>query len=113
MSESPDQVVHSPIAAGRPGQPVAVTLPDGSRREFPAPLTGAELAAAIGPGLAEAAIAVKIDGKPRDLAALIDHDAAVAIITPSTPEGVEILRHDAAHVMAEADRKSTRLNSSH
>src|ERR1044071_6480590 len=102
MSESPDQVVHSPIAAGRPGQPVAVTLPDGSRREFPAPLTGAELAAAIGPGLAKAAIAVQIDGKPRDLAALIDHDAAVAIITPSTPEGVEILRHDAAHVMAEA-----------
>src|ERR1043165_7014103 len=85
-----------------PSQPVAVTLPDGSRREFPAPLTGAELAAAIGPGLAKAAIAVKIDGKPRDLAALIDHDAAVAIITPSTPEGVEILRHDAAHVMAEA-----------
>src|ERR1051325_7988418 len=113
MSESPDQVVHSPIAAGRPGQPVAVTLPDGSRREVSGPLTGAELAAAIGaglaqrgaaigPGLAKAAIPVKIDGKPRDLAALIDHDAAVAIITPSTPEGVEILRHDAAHVMAEA-----------
>jgi len=82
--------------------PVAVTLPDGSRREFPAAVTGAELAAAIGPGLAKAAVAVKIDGRPRDLATLIDHDAAVAIITRDTPEGVDILRHDAAHVMAEA-----------
>jgi threonyl-tRNA synthetase len=82
--------------------PVSLRLPDGSRREFPGPVSGAELAAAIGPGLAKAAIAVKIDGKPRDLATVIDHDADVAIITPNTPEGVEILRHDAAHVMAEA-----------
>ena len=82
--------------------PVSLRLPDGSRREFPGPVSGAELAAAIGPGLAKAAIAVKIDGRPRDLATVIDHDADVAIITPSTPEGVEILRHDAAHVMAEA-----------
>jgi len=102
MSESPEGIQHSALMNGRPETPVAVTLPDGSRREFPGPLTGAELAAAIGPGLAKAAIAVKIDGKPRDLSALIDRDAAVAIITPNTPEGVEILRHDAAHVMAEA-----------
>src|SRR5437879_13629388 len=83
-------------------QSIAVTLPDGRRREFPGPLSGAQLAAAIGAGLARAALAVKIDGKPRDLAALIDHDAAVAVITREMPEGVEILRHDAAHVMAEA-----------
>ncbi len=82
--------------------PVAVTLPDGSRRSFPGPVTGAELAASIGPGLAKAAIAVKIDGRARDLSAVIDHDANAAIITPAMPEGVEILRHDAAHVMAEA-----------
>src|SRR5215207_105158 len=82
--------------------PVSLRLPDGSRREFPGPVSGAELAAAIGPGLAKAAIAVKIDGKPRDIATVIGHDADVAIITPNTPEGVEILRHDAAHVMAEA-----------
>src|SRR5947207_5576870 len=81
---------------------IAVTLPDGKRREFPGPLSGAELAAAIGTGLARAALAVKIDGRPRDLATLIDHDAAVAVITREMPEGVEILRHDAAHVMAEA-----------
>src|ERR1041385_3474026 len=83
-------------------RPVAVRLPDGSRRDFPGPVTGAEIAAAIGPGLAKAAIAVKIDGRPRDLATVIDHDAAVAIITRDTPEGIDILRHDAAHVMAEA-----------
>ncbi|MGH7061981.1 MAG: threonine--tRNA ligase, partial [Stellaceae bacterium] len=56
----------------------------------------------IGPGLAKAAVAVKIDGRPRDLASLIDRDAQVAIITREMPEGVQILRHDAAHVMAEA-----------
>jgi threonyl-tRNA synthetase len=83
-------------------KPVSLKLPDGSRREFPGPVSGAELAAAIGPGLAKAAIAVKIDGKARDLAAVIDRDADVAIITPNTADGVEILRHDAAHVMAEA-----------
>ena len=65
-------------------------------------MTGADLAAAIGPGLARAALAVKIDGRPRDLATLIDHDADVAVITREMPEGLEILRHDAAHVMAEA-----------
>jgi threonyl-tRNA synthetase len=82
--------------------PIAITLPDGSRREFPGPVSGAELAAAIGPGLAKAAIALKLDGKQRDLATVIDHDAKAAIITRRDPEGLEILRHDAAHVMAEA-----------
>src|SRR5436305_916175 len=106
MAEIPDQNQASPRPAGRGGAPapVTVTLPDGSRREFPAAVTGAELAAAIGPGLAKAAVAVKIDGRPRDLATLIDHDAAVAIITREMPEGTDILRHDAAHVMAEAER---------
>jgi threonyl-tRNA synthetase len=82
--------------------PVAVELPDGSRREFAGPVSGADIAAAIGPGLAKAAIAIKLDGKPRDLATLVDHDAAVAIVTRDSAEGLEILRHDAAHVMAEA-----------
>jgi threonyl-tRNA synthetase len=83
-------------------QPVVVTLPDGNTREFSAPVTGAALAASIGPGLARAAIAVKLDGRPRDLATVIDHDAKAAIITRDQAEGLEILRHDAAHVMAEA-----------
>jgi threonyl-tRNA synthetase len=95
MSERPN-----PIA--QPAAPVAVTLPDGSRRGFPGPVSGAEIAAAIGPGLAKAAIAVTVDGRPRDLAAVIDHDASVAILTRDMPEGLAILRHDAAHVMAEA-----------
>ena len=98
MSDHRQEVGRSALAAG----PVTVPFPDGSRREVADPGTGAELAAAIGPGLAKAAVAVKIDGRPRDLATLIDHDAAVAIITRDMPEGVEILRHDAAHVMAEA-----------
>jgi threonyl-tRNA synthetase len=82
--------------------PVVVTLPDGKTREFPAPVTGAALAASIGPGLAKAAIALKLDGKPRDLATVIDHDAKAAIVTREQPDGLEIIRHDAAHVMAEA-----------
>ena len=102
MSDHRQEVGRSALAPGHAAGPVTVTLPDGSRRDFADPVTGAELAAAIGPGLAKAAVAVKIDGQPRDLATLIDHDAAVAIITRDMPEGVEILRHDAAHVMAEA-----------
>ncbi|MGH7048338.1 MAG: threonine--tRNA ligase [Stellaceae bacterium] len=84
---------------------IVVTLPDGQRREFAGPVSGAEVAAAIGPGLAKAAIAIRVDGKPRDLASRIDHDAAVAIITRDSPDGLQLLRHDAAHVMAEAVRE--------
>ncbi len=81
---------------------IVVTLPDGNRREFPGPVSGAQVAAAIGPGLAKAAIAVRIDGRLRDLATMVDHAAAVAVVTRDSPEGLQILRHDAAHVMAEA-----------
>ncbi|HEV2335270.1 MAG TPA: threonine--tRNA ligase, partial [Stellaceae bacterium] len=97
MRSSPDNSVDAPIEGK-----LAVRLPDGRSREFPGPLSGADLAAAIGPGLAKAALAVRIDGRPRDLATIIDHDADVAVITREMPEGLEILRHDAAHVMAEA-----------
>jgi threonyl-tRNA synthetase len=97
MVETPEHVRDSdPLA------PVVITLPDGVGRAFTGPVTGGEIAAAIGPGLARAAIAIKLDGRPRDLATLVDHDATVAIITRDTPEGLQILRHDAAHVMAEA-----------
>src|SRR6185437_8929549 len=87
---------------GAMSNPVTVILPDGSRREFPGAVSGAELAAAIGPGLAKAALALKLDGKPRDLATVIDHDAKAAIVTRAQDEALEIIRHDAAHVMAEA-----------
>jgi threonyl-tRNA synthetase len=81
---------------------VAITLPDGKQRHFPGPVTGAEVAAAIGPGLAKAALAITLDGEPRDLATRIDRDAKVAIVTATSPEALEIIRHDAAHALAEA-----------
>ena len=104
---SDDDILYAPMPPKAPDKlaalvPIVVTLPDGERREFLAPVSGAEMAAAIGPGLARAAIAVRIDNRPRDLATVIDRDAAVAIITRDTEDGLEILRHDAAHVMAEA-----------
>src|SRR5207248_1550121 len=83
-------------------RPVAITLPDGKTLDFPGAVTGTEIAARIGPGLAKAALAMTVDGAPRDLAAAIERDARVAIITRDSPEGLEILRHDAAHVLAEA-----------
>jgi threonyl-tRNA synthetase len=84
---------------------VAITLPDGKKLEFPGPVTGAEIAAAIGPGLAKAALAVKVDGAEKDLSQPIDRDAKVAIVTRDSPEALEILRHDAAHVLAEAAKE--------
>ncbi|HUT50036.1 MAG TPA: threonine--tRNA ligase [Alphaproteobacteria bacterium] len=81
---------------------VAITLPDGSVRRFDAPVTGAELAADIGPGLAKAALAIKLDGAVKDLATLIDRDATVAIVTMKNEDALELIRHDAAHVLAEA-----------
>src|SRR6266853_2427851 len=98
MSE--DKILFDPI--DRDQGALGATLPDGKRLEFTGPITGGDVAAAIGPGLAKAAIAVRIDGKSRDLATVVDRDASVAVITREMPEGIEILRHDAAHVMAEA-----------
>ncbi|MBM3565796.1 MAG: threonine--tRNA ligase [Alphaproteobacteria bacterium] len=81
---------------------VAITLPDGSRRSFDGPTTAADVAAAIGPGLAKAALAARIDGVLRDLSHRIEKDAALAIVTAKDADGVEIMRHDCAHVLAEA-----------
>jgi threonyl-tRNA synthetase len=80
----------------------ALTLPDGSVRRFDGPVTGTAVAAAIGPGLARAALAMKLDGKLVDLATEIDHDASVVFVTRRDPDALELIRHDAAHVMAEA-----------
>ena len=82
--------------------PITVTLPDGATRAFETPVTGAEIAASIGAGLAKAALAIKVDGKLMDLSHVIDRDAQIAIITPKQPEGLELIRHDTAHIMAEA-----------
>jgi threonyl-tRNA synthetase len=92
----------SPAAAETP---VAITLPDGSVKTFPGPVTGTAIAAAIGPGLAKAALAIKVDGAVKDLAAKVAQDARVAIVTRQSPEALELLRHDAAHVLAEAAKE--------
>jgi threonyl-tRNA synthetase len=79
------------------------TLPDGKPLELPTGATGADAAAAIGPGLAKAALAIKVDGELRDLAApLPEGGGEVAILTDRDAEALELIRHDAAHVMAEA-----------
>ena len=79
-----------------------VTLPDGSRREFEHAVSVHDVAADIGPGLAKAALAGKVDGELVDTSYVIDRDADLAIITSRDEEALELLRHDAAHVMAQA-----------
>ncbi|MGD8312573.1 MAG: threonine--tRNA ligase [Gammaproteobacteria bacterium] len=79
-----------------------VTLPDGSRREFDQPVSVHDVAAAIGPGLAGAALAGRVDGKLVDTAYILDADAELAIVTGRDEAALELLRHDAAHVMAQA-----------
>ncbi len=79
-----------------------IRLPDGSVRKFDKPVTVAELAQSIGPGLARAALAGKVNGKLVDTSHRIESDAEVAIITEKDPEGVELLRHSTAHLLAHA-----------
>ena len=80
----------------------AITLPDGSVRPFDGPVTGTAIAAAIGPGLARAALAMKVDGKLTDLTTEIARDAAVMFVTRKDDTALEMIRHDCAHVLAEA-----------
>ncbi|MGD2119493.1 MAG: threonine--tRNA ligase [Chromatiales bacterium] len=79
-----------------------VTLPDGSQRHFKQAVTVMDVAADIGPGLAKATLAGKVDGQMRDASFLIDKDSELAIITDKSDEALELVRHDAAHVMAQA-----------
>jgi threonyl-tRNA synthetase len=79
-----------------------ITLPDGSQKTFDHPVTVAEVALSIGPGLAKAALAGKVDGKLVDTSSQIDHDATLAIVTGRDPEGLEIIRHSTAHLLAQA-----------
>ena len=88
-----------------------ITLPDGSQRSYEQPITAARLAADIGPGLAKAALAARIEGAVRDLSSTIDRDCTVALITPRTrdrgvdADALQLIRHSCAHVMAEAIAK--------
>jgi threonyl-tRNA synthetase len=79
-----------------------VRLPDGSQKTFDRPVTVAEVAAAIGAGLARAALAGRVDGKLVDTSYLIDRDADLAVVTDKDPDGLEILRHSTAHLLAHA-----------
>ena len=81
---------------------IAITLPDGSRREFPGPVTVAEVAQSIGSGLAKAALAGKVDGRLVDTSHTIDHDASLAIVTDKDADGVDVIRHSTAHLLAYA-----------
>ncbi|MGE0804798.1 MAG: threonine--tRNA ligase [Burkholderiaceae bacterium] len=81
---------------------IAITLPDGSQKHFDAPVTVADVAASIGTGLAKAALAGKVDGRLVDTSYRIDRDAAVAIITDRDADGLEIIRHSTAHLLAYA-----------
>ena len=84
---------------------IRVTLPDGSEKRVPAGSTGADLAKAIGPGLAKAAIAVRVNGDVRDLARPLSDGAKVSILTDKDPQALDVLRHSAAHVLATAVRQ--------
>ncbi|MFC5569570.1 threonine--tRNA ligase [Lysobacter yangpyeongensis] len=81
---------------------IAITLPDGSRREFDNPVTVGDVAASIGAGLAKAALAGKVDGKLVDTSFRIDHDASLEIVTDKHPDALEVLRHSTAHLLAQA-----------
>jgi threonyl-tRNA synthetase len=79
-----------------------IRLPDGSQKSFPGPVTVAEIASAIGAGLARAALAGKVDGELVDMSHRVECDAEVSIVTPKSPEGLDILRHSTSHLMAQA-----------
>ena len=80
----------------------AIRLPDGSVRQFEGPVSVAAVAASIGPGLAKAALAGKVDGKVVDTSYVIDRDATLAIVTDKDPEGLDVIRHSTAHLLAYA-----------
>src|ERR1700742_533387 len=81
---------------------ISVTFPDGAARQFPAGIRGSEIAKGISPSLAKRTVAMALDGTVADLADPIDHDAKIEFINREDPRALELIRHDAAHVLAEA-----------
>jgi len=90
------------VSAPASAADVTITLPDGKAMTFTRGVTGAEIAAAIGPGLAKAALILEVDGKQWDLFRPIEQDARIRIVTKKDPEALELIRHDVAHVLAMA-----------
>ncbi|WP_330946453.1 threonine--tRNA ligase [Thermomonas sp. LB-4] len=81
---------------------ISITLPDGSQRQFDAPVSVQDVAASIGAGLAKATLAGKVDGRLVDASHVIDRDAELSIVTDKSPEALDILRHSTAHLLAQA-----------
>ena len=81
---------------------IQITLPDASKREFPQAVTVAEVAASIGAGLAKAALGGKVDGKVVDTSYLMEKDSHLSIITAKDTEGLDLIRHSTAHLLAYA-----------
>src|ERR1700689_1169999 len=79
-----------------------ITLPDGKQKQFDSPVSVAEIAASIGPGLAKAALAGRVDGKLVDASFRVERDATVSIVTEKDADGLEVLRHSTAHLLANA-----------
>jgi len=84
---------------------IRVTLPDGSQKTLPAGATGADLAKAVGPGLAKAALAIRVNGEVRDLQRPLEDGATVSVLTNKDPQALDVLRHSSAHVLATAVRQ--------
>jgi threonyl-tRNA synthetase len=101
LAKKPMQAVPATNDAPKTGM-ITLTLPDGSTREYAAGTTGLQVAESIGKGLAKAALAIELDGEQRDLSRPIDASAKLRIITGDSAEGLEIIRHDSAHIMAQA-----------
>jgi threonyl-tRNA synthetase len=81
---------------------VALTFPDGARRDYPQGTTGLDIAKGISPSLAKRTVAMALDGTVADLADPIERDAKIEFLTRDDPRALELIRHDAAHIMAEA-----------
>src|ERR1043165_2672988 len=81
---------------------VALTFPDGARREYPDGISGLDIAKQISPSLAKRTVAMALDGQVADLADPIDRDVKIEFLTREDPRALELIRHDAAHVLAEA-----------
>src|SRR3974390_3664262 len=81
---------------------VALTFPDGARREYPHGITGLDIAKGISPSLAKRTVAMALDGSVADLADSIEKDAKIEFLTREDPRALELIRHDCAHVLAEA-----------
>ena len=88
-----------------------ITLPDGSEKKFDKPVTVAEIAASVGAGLAKAAIAGKVNDRLVDTSYPVDQDAKVFIITDKDPEGLEVIRHSTAHLLAHAAKGIISFNA--